>query len=259
MTYTPIVQVADVSKRYGHVRALSNTSLAINPAETVALVGPSGSGKTTLLHLLAGTLRPDTGRVFVDGRLIASITNRRERAHLVGMMYQQHDIVLSLSVIHNVLAGRLGEWGFLRSLLSLVSPRDVDVAYEALERVGIAGKLYTRTSRLSGGEQQRVALARLLVQSPCVILADEPVSSVDPARARDLIQLLVRIARDAGRTLIVSVHSPALACEYFDRIIAIRAGTIVFDRSSSDVREADLTALYAIDDSLPGPHPLVVG
>jgi phosphonate transport system ATP-binding protein len=254
-----MVQVADVSKSYGTIRALSQTSIAFKRGETVALVGPSGSGKTTLLHLLAGTLRPDTGHVFIDGRPITTITNRRERSRLVGVMYQQHDIVLSLSVVHNVLAGRLGDWSFFRSLLSLVSPRDVERAHDALERVGIAGKLYTRTSRLSGGEQQRVALARLLIQSPRVILADEPVSSVDPARARDLIQLLVGIARDADRTLIVSVHSPALACTYFDRIIAVRAGTVVFDRASSDVHENDLTSLYALTDSLSDTSAFITG
>lgn len=240
-------QVESVSKRYGDFVALADTSFDVAAGETVALVGQSGSGKTTLLQLLAGTLQPDTGSVTIDGRPLASITSRKERARLVGMMYQQHDIVGSLSVVHNVLAGRLGEWGLLWSVVSLISPRETHRAVAALERVGIADKLYERTSRLSGGEQQRVALARLLVQDPQAILADEPVSSVDPARARDLIQLLVGIARDGNRTLIVSLHSASLALTYFDRIIALRAGRVAFDRPASGVHEDDLQALYALD------------
>lgn len=244
-------EVVDVSKRYGDVVALSSTSFAIARGETVALVGPSGSGKTTLLQMLAGTLQPDAGAVSIGGRPLASVTSRRERARLVGMMYQQHDIVSNLSVIHNVLAGRLGEWGLLRSTLSLMSPRETPRARAALERVGIADKLYERASRLSGGEQQRVALARLLVQNPQAILADEPVSSVDPARARDVIQLLVNIAQDSDRTLVVSLHSASLALDFFDRVIAVRAGQVIFDQPASAVLEDDLTRLYALDSPLP--------
>lgn len=259
MTAIPMFQLEDAGKQYGDLVALAPLSLRINRGETVALVGPSGSGKTTLLQLLAGALEPDSGQVNVDGRPFGQITSRKERSRLVGMMYQQHDIVLNLGVVHNVLAGRLGEWGLLRSVFSLLAPRDVERAHAALDRVGIADKLYERTAHLSGGEQQRVALARLLVQDPRAILADEPVSSIDPARAQDLIQLLVGIARDGDRTLVVSLHSAPLALNHFDRIIALRAGQIAFDLPASEVGPDDLAALYALDDSARKHQPAVSG
>ena len=198
------------------------------------------------LHLLAGVLRPDSGSIAIDGRALDQQAPGRELARLVGVMHQQYDLVPNLAVIHNVLAGRLGEWGLLRSLVSLVTPRERERASLALERVGIGEKLYERTSRLSGGEQQRVALARLLVQDPKAILADEPVSSVDPARTEALIGLLVGIAAESGRTLVASLHSVPLALDYFDRIIALRDGGVLFDRPAPAVHAADLDALYAL-------------
>ncbi|MEE9278494.1 MAG: ATP-binding cassette domain-containing protein, partial [Dehalococcoidia bacterium] len=210
-------------------------------------VGPSGAGKTTLLYLLSGVLPADSGSVELFGRPLTQIDNGR-RAALVGVMHQQFDLVTGLAVVHNVLAGRLGEWGLWRSLVSLVAPREAATARRALERVGIGDKLYERTSHLSGGQQQRVALARLLVQDPQAILADEPVSALDPARAEDLIRLLVEIARERERTLVASLHAVPLALKYFDRIVALREGRLVFDRPSGAVGEADLKALYALDD-----------
>jgi phosphonate transport system ATP-binding protein len=162
-------------------------------------------------------------------------------------MPQGFDLVPSLAVVHNVLAGRLGAWGLGRALVSLVVPQDVDQARSALERVGIADKLDERTSRLSGGEQQRVALARLLVQQPRVILADEPVSSVDPARAEDLLAMLVAIASEEGRTLVASMHAVPLALRYFSRVVALRAGHVIFDRPTAAVTAADLDALYTLE------------
>jgi phosphonate transport system ATP-binding protein len=162
-------------------------------------------------------------------------------------MPQGFDLVPSLAVVHNVLAGRLGAWSLGRSLVSLVVPREVALARAALDRVGIAEKLYVRTSRLSGGEQQRVALARLLVQEPRVILADEPVSSVDPARAEDLLAMLVDIAGEEGRTLVASMHAVPLALRYFSRVVALRAGRVIFDRPTASVTTLDLDALYALE------------
>jgi phosphonate transport system ATP-binding protein len=237
-----------VSKRYRAVEALGTLSLTIEPGEAVALVGPSGSGKTTLLHVLGGIVRPDTGTVSLHGRDLERLRPGRELARLVGVMHQQYDLVPHLAVVHNVLAGRLGEWGTLRALVSLVSPRDVPRAEAALTRVGLAHRMYERTSRLSGGEQQRVALARLLVQDPRAILADEPVSALDPARAEDLLELLVSIAREGERTLVASLHAIPLVLKYFSRVIALRDGGLLFDRATSEVRPSDLEELYALDD-----------
>jgi phosphonate transport system ATP-binding protein len=237
-----------VSKRYRAVEALGALSLTIEPGEAVALVGPSGSGKTTLLHVLGGIVRPDTGTVSLHGRDLERLRPGRELARLVGVMHQQYDLVPHLAVVHNVLAGRLGEWGTLRALVSLVSPRDVPRAEAALTRVGLGHRMYERTSRLSGGEQQRVALARLLVQDPRAILADEPVSALDPARAEDLLELLVSIAREGERTLVASLHAIPLVLKYFSRVVALRDGRLLFDRPTSEVRPSDLEELYALDD-----------
>ncbi|MGH2541158.1 MAG: phosphonate ABC transporter ATP-binding protein, partial [Ardenticatenaceae bacterium] len=179
-----LFQVESASKVYSAKVALAQVSLTINDGETVALVGPSGSGKTTLLHLLAGVIQPTEGHIALNGRFLSEMKPGRELSSLVGVIHQQFDLVPHLSVLNNVLAGRLGQWGMLKSLVSLVSPRDKHLAERALQRVGLSDKMYERASRLSGGEQQRVAIARLLVQDPRVIIADEPVSSLDPARAK---------------------------------------------------------------------------
>ncbi|MDP7226946.1 MAG: ATP-binding cassette domain-containing protein, partial [SAR202 cluster bacterium] len=175
------------------------------------MLGPSGSGKTTLLNLIGGVVGPDTGTVALSGRDISGMRPGRELAALVGVMHQQFDLVPHLSVVHNVLAGRLGEWSLGHSLVSLVSARDVSLAVSAAARVGIADKLRERTSRLSGGEQQRVALARLLVQQPGIVVADEPVSSLDPTRADDIVRLLTSIVDESGNSLVASLHSIDLA------------------------------------------------
>ena len=191
--------------------------MEIRSGERVAILGPSGSGKTTLLHIMGGVIQPDQGSILINDRPLSSLRPGRELASLVGIIHQQFDLVPHLSVMHNVMAGRLGQWGTLRSLFSLVSPRERHLAVDALEKLGIADKLYERTSRLSGGEQQRVAMARLLVQTPKAILADEPVASLDPARAEDLLRLLTDIARESGKTLVTSLHSTQLVRTYFSR------------------------------------------
>lgn len=245
--------VSGAGKSYGPLVALAPLNLAIARGERVALMGPSGSGKSTLLGLLSATLRPDGGEVFIAGRAARDLKPGKELSELVGVMAQSFDLVPSLSVVHNVLAGNLGRWGLPRSLLSLVVPRDADQARAALGQVGIAEKVYERTSRLSGGEQQRVALARLLVQDPWAILADEPVSSVDPARADDILAMLMGVAGQGGKTVVASMHTVPLALKYFERVIGLRQGRVVLDRPTADVTAADLDALYTL--SRPESHP----
>ncbi|WP_227767873.1 phosphonate ABC transporter ATP-binding protein [Zhaonella formicivorans] len=244
----PMFEIKNVSKSYGGNIALSPLSLTVRKGETVALVGPSGSGKTTLLNILANMIKPDSGEVIIDGIPAGKLRPGREMSGKVGIIHQQLDLVDQLPVIHNVLAGRLGQWSLFRSLLSLIIPQDKELAVNALERVGLLEKIYSRTSHLSGGEQQRVALARILVQRPQAILADEPVSALDPARAEDLLQLLVGFAREEQQTLIASLHSVEYATRYFSRIIALREGKIYFDRPAVEVKDSDLAQLYELKE-----------
>ena len=154
-------------------------------------------------------------------------------------------------MLHNVLAGRLGQWSLFRSLISLVWPQDRHVAETALAQMGIADKIHKRTSHLSGGEQQRVAMARLMVQGSRVILADEPVSSLDPARAEDLLEILTALAGVSGKTLIASIHSPHLMRKHFSRVIGLREGRIEFDIPAEEVTDQVLEKLYDLDQSEP--------
>jgi len=150
-------------------------------------------------------------------------------------------------VLHNVLAGRLGEWSFGRSLLSLVWPREQRLAFDALERVGVTHLAHQRAGHLSGGEQQRVAIARVLVQRPTVVLADEPVASLDPARAREVVRLLTDVTEEQGETLVASIHSIELAREFFDRIVGLRNGLVQFDVPAFSIRDHVLDELYEIE------------
>ena len=248
---TTIVRLESVSKRYNGTAALASVSLQIREGERVAVLGPSGSGKTTLLHLVAGIERPSEGRVLLAGQPLSSMSAGTKLAQLVGMMHQQLDLVPHLSVKHNVQAGRLGRWSLWKSLLSLVSLRESEMVERALERVGIPEKLHERTSHLSGGEQQRVAMARLLAQQSRVVLADEPVASLDPARAEDLMDLLVSIVTESGKTLIASVHSTHLTRKYFSRAVGLRDGTLEFDLPVEQLTDEALKRLYDIAPSLP--------
>lgn len=241
-----IFGLTSVSKAYGGRFALAPTTLEVMSGERVAVVGPSGSGKTTLLHLLAGVIRPDSGDIVLNGHMLSNLRPGEQLADLVGVIHQQFDLVPHLSVLHNVLAGRLGRWSLVRSVLSLVSPRDAEVAMVALARVGLSDKRYEKASRLSGGEQQRVAIARMLVQDPRVIVADEPVASLDPARANDVMGLLATIAAESGKTLIASVHSNALTRRYFGRVVGLRSGHVRFDVPVGGLTDHMLDELYEI-------------
>jgi phosphonate transport system ATP-binding protein len=227
--------------------ALDGISFSVQRGERVALIGPSGAGKTTLFRLLNCTLRPSSGRIWINGEDVETLRGKRLRQtrRLIGTVYQQHNLVPRLTVIHNVLAGQLGRWSTLRALFSLAKPADVELARGALEQVSIREKLFERTDELSGGQQQRVAIARVLVQDPEVILADEPVSSVDPSLASTIVQLLVDISRNTQKTLLVSLHSVDLALAYFPRVIGIKHGIAAFDLPTDKVSEPMLQALYA--------------
>ncbi len=231
----------------GHLVAVDDVSMKVAAGEQVAVIGPSGAGKTTLFRLLNLTLRPDGGVLWLRDLDVSELRGRvlRGTRRRIGTIYQQHNLVPRLPVIHNVLAGRLGAWSVWRAIWSLIRPQERDTALAALSQVGIPEKLYARTDELSGGQQQRVAIARVLVQNPEVILADEPVASVDPNLAHAIVRLLVEISQTSGKTLVMNLHSVDLALTYFPRVIGFREGRIHFDRSPTELTEEDLFRLYA--------------
>lgn len=241
------MQLTDVTKEYDGQVVLNAVNLSVSTGENLAVVGPSGSGKTTLLLMLAGAIKPSSGQIVLHGEDIGAIQPGRELSRLVGMIHQQFDLVSNLSALNNVLAGRLGIWSLWQALFSLIKTQDRVLGLEALNRVGIVDRAQLRAGMLSGGEQQRVAIARLLVQNPLLVLADEPVSSLDPARADEVIRLLIEVARSDGKTLITSLHSVDLARKHYGRVVGLRNGNVQFDTPAKHVTAKMLRNLYALE------------
>ncbi len=246
----PVFELRGVTVRYGAFAALSKVSLRIEAGERVALIGPSGAGKSTLLSLLNGSLAPTEGEVRLLGQDPTRLSTRalRRLQRQIGTVYQQFHLVPNLSVIHNVNAGHLGRWSLLQAMVSLIMPLERPRAARALAEVGIADKLYARTDTLSGGQQQRVAIARVLVQDPVAILADEPISSVDPERSREIMTLLRELCDRFDKTLVVSLHAIEYAYSHCERMIGLRAGQVVFDLPAAQVSPQMVEALYRIRD-----------
>ena len=232
----------------GH-RALNRVSLALAGGERAAVVGPSGAGKTTLIRVLGTALRPTGGQVAVLGSdpwQLGASGLRALRAR-VGVVHQSPPIPPRLRVVTAVLAGRLGTWPTWKALASLLLPGDAVGAREALARLDLDDRLFDRCDRLSGGQLQRVGIARVLYQQPDVILADEPVSALDPTLADEAVGALVAASEANGATLVASLHAVDLALKWFPRLIGMRDGNVVFDRPTAAVTTAMLHELYATE------------
>lgn len=228
-------------------RAINGITLKVGAGERVAVIGPSGAGKTTLLRLIATALRPTGGTLKtlgVEPWALERKALRRLRAR-IGMVHQSPPIPLRQRVVTAVLGGRLGAWPLWKSLASLAYPADIAGARRMLERMEIADKLFERCDRLSGGQMQRVGVARVLYQQPDLLLTDEPVSAVDPALSDRVIGELNREAQARGVTLIASLHAVDLALHWFPRIVGVRGGEIAFDLAPARVSDAMLRELYA--------------
>lgn len=244
------LRLRGVRATLGERAILDGIDLEVDAGERVSLVGPSGAGKTSLLRLFNGTLAPSAGTVEVEGRDLAALSTGelRELRTGIGFVPQDHGLVPNLRVSQNVAAGRLGQRGFLEGARSMLATRDEDLEeiHALLERVGIADRLFERTDRLSGGEQQRVAIARALFQRPRFFFADEPVASVDPARARDIVALLTELATEYELTLVTSLHDLGLARDHFPRVVGMRTGRVALDEAPSALDEAAFAELYEL-------------
>jgi phosphonate transport system ATP-binding protein len=241
---SPVVRLRGVGRRFASRDAVAGVDLTVHAGERLAILGTSGAGKSTLLSLINGSLPPTSGDVEVLGARLAGLPPARRRAvqRRIGTVSQRLDLVDQVRVLHNVNAGRLGRWSSLRALAALAWPHADATAIEALDRVGLAWAVHERTERLSGGERQRVAIARLFVQEPDLVLADEPVSSLDPALAAGILQLLCSPARPI--TLVVSLHQPELARRHCTRVVGLRGGRLVFDLPTERLDDRVLDELY---------------
>lgn len=227
--------------------ALADVTLAAARGERIAVIGPSGAGKTTLLRLLGAALRPTDGVLsLLDAApwALPAGALRGLRAR-IGVVHQAPPLPQRQRVVTAVLAGRLGQWPLWRSVASLVYPLDIAGARAALARLDLGDRLFDRCDRISGGQLQRVGIARVLYQQPDLVLADEPVSALDPALARQAVRVLVQDATARNATLVASLHAVDLALAEFPRVVGVRDGRIAFDLPATDVSEARLRELYA--------------
>jgi len=246
----PAVSIARLTHRYpGERRAvLDIDALEIRNGARVGLIGASGAGKTTLLRLIDGRLRGWTGAVSVLGHpLHPRRPPPRHRRCESGFVFQEFALVEPATVYQNVLNGRLGRAHAVRSLVGRFRPEDEAAAERAMRDVGIAELASRRADRLSGGQRQRVAIARVLAQDPRLILADEPISNLDPVNAEAILELLCDLARKRGATLLLSSHQPRIVAPYVDRFVALDEGRVVFDGPPDTLHDKRLAAIYAAE------------
>jgi phosphonate transport system ATP-binding protein len=241
---TAAIEVRDVSVAFGKLRAIDSVTVEFRRGELTVLLGRSGAGKSTLLRCLNRLVAPTSGSVVVPG--LGDLSDPRvclEHRRRTGMIFQHHHLLGRRTALDNVLMGRLGRHSPLRSLLPL--PRsEVRFALECLDRVGLAGLALRRADQLSGGERQRVGVARALAQEPRILLADEPVASLDPVAAHDLLTEVRRICREDGLTAVISLHQLEYARTFGERIVGLRAGRAAFDGDAQALAERGLNGIY---------------
>lgn len=223
-----MIKIEGLKKSYARRPVLQGIDLTVKSGEFLVVLGPSGAGKSTLLRCINGLTQPDAGRVVIDGAVFDSTrTNRHQRP--VAMIFQHHNLVKRLSVLKNALVGRMAGLSSFLAMLQLFPKRDVEIAMECLARVELPHKANSRADQLSGGEQQRVGIARALAQQPALILCDEPVASLDPKTSRVVLGYLKAICKEEGIAVICNLHQVDYAVEFAERIVGLSGGKVVFD------------------------------
>jgi phosphonate transport system ATP-binding protein len=238
----PVLSIEGLSKGFGPRSVLEKVSFTLSEHEFVAVLGPSGAGKTTLFRCITGMTRADAGRIRFDGAEIELLMPQERRK--IAVVFQQFDLVRRLNALENVLAGRLAHVPMWRGVFRCFKRADILKGFESLERVGLLDQALQRADTLSGGQQQRVAIARALAQEPRLIVADEPVASLDPGSAAGVLELLKEIARSDGVAVICSLHQVSYARLYADRIIGLSRGRVTIDAQTRALHDANYDALY---------------
>ncbi|MGM0125973.1 phosphonate ABC transporter, ATP-binding protein [Enterococcus sp. AZ194] len=245
-----MIEFTNVTKIYPNgTKGLNQINLTIEDGEFVSIIGLSGAGKSTLLRSINRLNEVSEGEIKIDGTSITAAKKKelRQIRRNIGMIFQSFNLVKKSTVQKNVISGRLGFYSTLKSIFGLFSKEDYELVNDALKRVGLSDKLQSRSDELSGGQQQRVSIARTLVQQASIILADEPVASLDPITTQMIMKDLQKINRELNRTVIVNLHSVDLAREFSTRIIGLRQGEVVFDGTPNEATNEVLTEIYGAD------------
>jgi|TARA_B110000285_G_scaffold143825_1_gene160658 phosphonate transport system ATP-binding protein len=239
-----MLEINDLKKTFGNgSSALKGVNLKINKGEFVSILGPSGSGKTTLLRTINGLETISGGEIYFDNKKVDS-SSIREVQKKTSMIFQEFNLVNNLSVINNVLSGLLNSNSKFLSLFYLFPKNQRIKALKSLETVGLLEKSYNRSDELSGGQRQRVGIARAIIKKPLLVLADEPVASLDPKAANLILSLLKKINKDFGTTILCNLHQVELAKKYSDRIVGLLDGRVVFDKKPNNINKSSLEKIY---------------
>ena len=239
-----MLEIRNLKKTFnGGTEALRGVNLKVNKGEFISIIGPSGSGKTTLLRSINGLEKIESGNILFDEQKINE-DYLSEVQKKTGMIFQEFNLINNLSAINNVLTGLLNSSNKFLSLFYLFSKKQKIDALKSLETVGLLEKSYSRSDELSGGQRQRVGIARAIIKKPLLLLADEPVASLDPKAANLILSLLKRINQDFGTTILCNLHQVDLAKKYSDRIVGLMDGKIIFDENSSNIDTTNLEKIY---------------
>ena len=246
-----MLELHQLEKRYptGDL-ALKGVSLSVSAGEIIGLIGPSGAGKSTLIRCVNRLVEPSGGQIELDGQdlsVLGSVGLRNARRQ-IGMIFQEYALIERLTVMENLLSGRLGYTGFWASWFRRFKGHDIVQAYSLLERMGLGGMENKRADALSGGQRQRVGIARALMQSPKLLLVDEPTASLDPKTSRQIMRLILELCQERGLAAIVNIHDVVLATEFLPRIVGLRAGIVVYDGPAANIDKTILTNIYGDED-----------
>lgn len=243
-----MLEIKKLVVQYKEVIAVNEINLGVEDGEFVAVIGPSGSGKSSLMKAINLLVKPKKGSIKIDGKEMTNLSKKklREKRRKIGFVFQDYNLIDRLTVIENVLTGRLGYKSFFKSLFGIFSKEEYQKAEKALRHVGLLEKEFVKSDELSGGQKQRVAIAKVLVQDPKIILADEPVASLDVTSSKIVMEYFRKINKIKGITIMINLHDVDLALKYADRIIALKKGEIIFDGKRSELTDDIFRKIYDI-------------